>query len=164
MKHLQVPPAVVTRIVDALREEQSGPALKVKAERSRLEGRLTAIRTRMDKAYSDKLDGKIPEDFWERKMSDWRTEEQQVRMAIQGLDGAESRDHALDAQRIFELANKAFSLSVSQDSVEQAELLRMLVSNYSVSDVSATLIDTKPVNLIFERARTEKWSGRLDSN
>jgi len=31
----------------------------------------------MDKAYSDKLDGKIVEDFWQRLMTEWRMEEQQ---------------------------------------------------------------------------------------
>ena len=55
----------------------------------------------MDNAYTDKLDGKIPEDFWERKMSDWRMEEQQVKMAIEGLNSAETSDRALNAQRIF---------------------------------------------------------------
>jgi hypothetical protein len=40
-------------------------------------------------AYTDKLDGKVPEDFLERKMSDWRLEEQ-VKMAIEGLNSAES--------------------------------------------------------------------------
>ncbi len=52
---------------------------------SRLEARLNGIHKRMDAAYMDKLDGKIPEEFWERKMTDWRMEEQQVKMAIQGL-------------------------------------------------------------------------------
>jgi hypothetical protein len=28
----------------------------------------------MDTAYTDKLDGKIPEEFWERKMGEWRLE------------------------------------------------------------------------------------------
>jgi hypothetical protein len=36
----------------------------------------------MDKAYSDKLDGKIAEEFWQRLMTEWRMEEQQVKMAI----------------------------------------------------------------------------------
>jgi hypothetical protein len=61
---------------------------------------MTGIRNRMDMAYVDKLDGKIPEDFWERKMSEWRMEEQQVKMAIQGLGNAETGNRALDAQRI----------------------------------------------------------------
>jgi hypothetical protein len=84
----------------------------------------------MDAAYSDKLDGKIPEDFWERKMSEWRLEEQQVQMAISGLINAETSGRAFDAQRVFELANKAHSLYLSQNSVERAKLLRMLCSNF----------------------------------
>jgi site-specific DNA recombinase len=110
LKGLQVPSHIVSQIVATLREDRRQAAGKVSAEQSRLEARLTGIRTRMDKAYTDKLDGKIPEDFRERKMSDWRTEEQQVRMAIDGLANAESSDRALDAQRILELANKAYSL------------------------------------------------------
>ena len=63
-------------------------------------------------------------------------EEQQVKMAIQGLSSAETGDRALDAQRIFELANSAYLLYVSQNSVEKAKLLRMVVSNCSVDAVS----------------------------
>jgi hypothetical protein len=40
------------------------------AQREKLEGRLQGIRRRMDEAYSDKLDGKIPEDFWARKSAE----------------------------------------------------------------------------------------------
>jgi hypothetical protein len=92
---------------------------KVGAERTRLEARLTGIRSRMDAAYVDKLDGKIPEDFWERKMTEWRMEEQQAKMAVQGLTNAETGDRALDAQRILELGNKAYSLYISQNPVER---------------------------------------------
>lgn len=129
---LQVPEHVVSQIVTAIRKDQRQSAGKVSAERSRLDARLTAIHKRMDGAYADKLDGKIPEDFWERKMSDWPMEEQQVKMAIQGLSDAETTDRALDAQRIFELANKAHLLYVSRDSTEKAKLLRMLFSNCPV--------------------------------
>ena len=164
LKGLQVPQEVVTRIVDTLRADEKTAASRVKAERSRLEVRLASIRNRMDKAYSDKLDGKIPEDFWERKMTDWRMEEQQAKMAIEGLKNAESGDRAVNAERIFELANNAYSLYVSQDSTEKAKLLRMLFSNCSVSDVSVTPTYRKPFDVIFKRATLEEWSGRLDSN
>jgi site-specific DNA recombinase len=107
LKGLRVPEEIVSQIVTEIRKDQQQSASKVSAECSRLEARLTTIRKRMDGAYADKLDGKIPEDYWERKMSDWRMEEQQVKMAIQGLSDAETGDRAIDAQRIFELANKA---------------------------------------------------------
>ena len=164
LKSLQVPETVVSQIVTTLREDQKHSASKVNAERARLEARLTAIHNRMDGAYADKLDGKIPEDFWERKMNDWRMEEQQVKMAIEGLSNAETGDRALDAQRILELANKAYLLYFSQDSTEKAKLLRMLFSNCSVDAISVTPTYRKPFDMIVKRAKTEEWSGRLDSN
>src|SRR5206468_11168586 len=133
--------------------DQRESANKVSAERSRLDARLTNIRKRMDDAYTDKLDGKITEDFWERKSNDWRMEEQQVKMAIQGLDSAETGDRALDAERIFELANKAYLLYVSQDSVEKAKLLKMLFSNCSVDAVSVSPTYRKPFDIIAKRAQ-----------
>jgi len=39
-------------------------------ERSRLARQLAALHGHMDAAYTDKLDGKISEDFWQRKQAD----------------------------------------------------------------------------------------------
>jgi hypothetical protein len=91
-------------------------------------------------------------------------EEQQVKMAMQGLSNAETGDRALDAQRILELANKAYSLYVSQDSTEKAKLLRMLFLNCLVDAVSVTPTYRKPFDMIVKRAQFEEWSGREDSN
>ena len=164
MKNLQVPSEIVAQIVARVREDQRRAQGKVSNERTFLESRLTAIRNRMDKAYSEKLDGKIAEDFWQRLMADWQMEEQQVKMAIQGLSSAETGDRALDAQKIFELANSAYSLYVSQNSVEKAKLLRMVVSNFSVDAVSVCPTYRKPFDMIAKRAQFEEWSGREDSN
>ncbi len=106
----------------------------------------------------------ISQEFWQRKTNDWRLEEEQVKMALNALDSSQTGDRAIDAERIFELANKAYSLYVSQNSVEQAQLLRMFVSNFSVGDVSVKPAYRYPFNLIFQRAKMEEWSGRLDSN
>jgi site-specific DNA recombinase len=164
LKGLQVPPQIVAQIVDTLREDRKHEECKLSAERTRLDSRLTTIRNRMDAAYADKLDGKIPEDFWERKMSEWRAEEQQVKMVIDGLATAETGDRALDAQKVFELANKAYSLYFSRDSTERAKLLRMICSNFSVDAASVIPTYRYPFNLIFKRAELEEWSGREDSN
>ncbi len=58
----------------------------------------------------------------------------------------------------------AYSLYVSQDSVEKAKLLRMLFSNCSVDAVSVTPTYRKPFDMIVKRAHLEEWSGRRDSN
>jgi site-specific DNA recombinase len=97
-------------------------------------------------------------------MGEWRLEEQEVKLALDSLANADTGDRALDAQRVLELASKAHLLHVWQDSTGKAKLLRMLCSNFSVDGVSATPTYRYPFDLIFKRAKTEEWSGRLDSN
>src|ERR1035441_552644 len=89
---------------------------------------LSAVRRRMDQAYADKLDGKLPEDFWARKMSDWRTEEQNIEVALHAPSDSYA-DRVLSAKRILELANKAYFLYVTEKPAEQAKLLRKVLSN-----------------------------------
>jgi hypothetical protein len=70
---------------------------------------LSAVRRRIDQAYQDKLDGKIPEDFWERKKTEWTRDERSIEDALTRLE-APTKDRLLTAQRTLELANKAYSL------------------------------------------------------
>ena len=42
----------------------------------------------MDQAYTDKLDGTISLEFWQRKTAEWQMGEQQILMAVQGLEQA----------------------------------------------------------------------------
>ena len=118
----------------------------------------------MDQAYSDKLDGKIPEEFWQRKMSDWQAEEQHIEMAITGLNEQSGTDRLLDAKRILELANKAYFLYLTRKPAEQAELLRKVLLNCSIDAVSITPTYRKPFDIICERVKSEQWSGREDLN
>lgn len=111
LKGLQVPPEIVAQIVTSLREVQRQAKGKISAERSRLESRLTAIRHRMDAAYTDKLDVKIAEDFWERKRASGGRKSSRRRW-LYGTRRCQTGDRTLDAQRVFELANKAHSLYI----------------------------------------------------
>jgi site-specific DNA recombinase len=111
----------------------------------------------------DKLDGKITEDFWQRKTADWQLEEQQIMMAMQGLQQA-SPDQLLTAKKTLELANKAYFLYVTQNPAEQARLLKMVLSNCKTDGVSLFPSYRKPFDLIFERAKTKEWRARRDSN
>ena len=133
-------------------------------EREKLQRRLTAIRNRMDQAYLDKLDGRISEDFWKRKSEAWQQEEQQVLVALNGMQEATAPDRMLTIQRILELANKAHFLYVRQKPAEQAKLLKMVLSNCAVDRSSLYPAYRKPFELIFKAAKNENWLGGRDSN
>ncbi len=134
------------------------------AEEARLQKRLSAIRTRMDQAYLDKLDGKITSEFWERRNAEWLQEEQQVQLALAGLKQADEPAQLLSASRTLELANKAYSLYVRQIPAEQAKLLKLVLSNCKIDAISIAPTYRKPFDLIFERAKNEDWRARRDSN
>jgi hypothetical protein len=85
-------------------------------------------------------------------------------MALNGLSYVDASDRALSAQRILELANKAYLLYETRKPAEQAQLLKLILWNCSIDAVSLTPAYRKPFDMIFERAKTEDWSGREDLN
>ncbi len=164
LRDIYVPDSVVRDIERSLASDKASRQDRLLAEEARLQKRLSAIRTRMDQAYLDKLDGKITTEFWERKNTEWLREEQQVQFALAGLKQADEPARLLTASRTLELANKAYSLYVRQNPVEQAKLLKMVLSNCRIDAVNLTPTYRKPFNLIFERAKKEEWRARRDSN
>ncbi len=121
------------------------------------------MRNRLDQAYQDKLDGKITDEFWERKAAEWQSEEPQVIAAIREVEAAKP-ERMLDAMRILELANKAYFLYVKQPPQGKAKLLRMVLSNCTIDAASIYPTNRKPFDLIFQRTKNDKWCARRDSN
>jgi site-specific DNA recombinase len=107
--------------------------------------------------------GRISEGFWLRRMEEWQREEQQILMATQGLEEIEP-ERVLNSVRMLELANKAYSLYVRQNSMERARLLKMVLSNCHLDAASVYPTYRKPFDLICEAAQTGGWYARGDSN
>jgi site-specific DNA recombinase len=162
LKQIHIPDALVKRISATLEEDQIRMRNDSAKHRQQLQQQLSKVRERMDKAYSDKLDGAITEDFWKRKMNEWQVEEQRIEAVISGLGNGAKDDRVLDMQRILELANKAYFLYLTRKPAEQAELLKKVLLNSSIDGVSLTPTYRKPFDMIFERAKREEWSGRED--
>jgi site-specific DNA recombinase len=160
---IRIPDDVLVELKQSLLTDGRKAEDQKKSERQRLNQRLSQIRQRLDQAYLDKLDGKIDEGFWDRKSVEWRGEEQQVLSALEGLEQA-SEDRRLDAARILELANVAYSLYVSRKPAEQGQLLKMVLSNCAVDGASLYPTYRKPFDLIFQRAKMKKWRREWDSN
>jgi site-specific DNA recombinase len=163
LKDIHVPDDVLVCLESAFRADQERSQIWRKHERERLQKRLSSVRSRMDQAYLDKLDGKITEDFWQRKAAEWQQEEQQLLLALNGLKDI-SPDRVLTATRVLELANKAYFLYVRQNPAEQAKLLRMVLSNCAVDGANLYPTYRKPFDLIFQAAKNENWLGGRDSN
>ena len=115
------------------------------------------VRRRIEQAYLDKLDGKITEAFWAAKSSEWNQEEQQILIALDGLE-QQSPERLLDGVRILELANKAYFLYLKQPPAEKAKLLRIVLSNCKIDSASVDPTYRKPFDLIFQRVKKKNGS------
>jgi site-specific DNA recombinase len=162
LKNIHIPDEILVQLRHSLLHDKDRTETQKKAEQERLKQRLAQVRHRIEQAYLDKLDGKISEEFWNAKSASWIQEEQQILMALQGLEQA-SPDRILEGVRILELANQAYFLYLKQPPAERAKLLRTVLSNCSV-DASLYPTYRKPFDVIFERVKNEEWRARRDSN
>ncbi len=101
--------------------------------------------------------------FWAQKDAEWQEEAGGLERALAALRAA-SPDQLLTANRILELANRAYSLYVRQNAADQGKLLAMVLSNCATDGVSLYPAYRKPFDLIFKRTKTEEWRPRGDSN
>ncbi len=163
LKNIQVPDAILAQLQNSLLNDQGHAEEITKQQRERNAQRLSQVHRRMDQAYTDKVDGKISEEFWIRKSKEWESEESQIQASNQGLE-AITPQRFLDAARTLELANKAYSLYFKQDHSERAKLLKMVLSHCAIDTVSLYPTYTKPFDLIFEKVKTKEWCARGDSN
>ena len=163
LKNIHIPDGILQHLQDSVKQDSKQMQQETAAQRTRLEQRLSAVRRRMDQAYLDKLDGKISEEFWAEKNAEWQEEANGIVLALGALQTA-NPDRLLTVNRILELANKAYSLYLRQNSREQGKLLRIVLSNCATDGVNLCPSYRKPFDLIFERAKTEEWRARRDSN
>jgi len=149
LKCIYVPETIVRKIVDSLESDLGRIEMRRREQLAALQQRLSAIRTRMDQIYDDKLEGKIDENFWTRKQADYRGAR-----ACAGIAAFEHRqlslkDECADSGKSFELANKAHFLYLTRNSAERGQLLKSVLLNCATDGVSLSPTYRKPFDLIF---------------
>jgi hypothetical protein len=92
-----------------------------------LNERIKVLQSRIDKAYSDKLDGKITESFWVENNTKWQIEKDELSIKLQAHQKAD-RNYFENADLILELAKKAHYLFMKQKPEEKRRLINLIVS------------------------------------
>jgi site-specific DNA recombinase len=164
LRDIYVPETIARTIVDSLQSDSARVESERQIRLAATQQRLTALRGRIDQMYEDKLDGKIDDEFWTRKMNEWREQEHQLALALNALQNPARSDNVLTVKKILELANKAHFLYVTGNHAERGQLLKSILLNCDTDGVNLRPTYRKPFDLIFERAKNQEWSGREDLN
>ena len=123
-----------------------------------LNAQKTKLELRIHQAYVEKLDGKITEDFYVSLTEKWQEELEQIKIAITKHENADS-NYLAQGNHILELCNKAYDLYLRQTPMENAKLLRYLLSNCTLNDVTVCPTYRSPFNLMVKGASCIKWGG-----
>jgi len=70
LKGIYVPETIAQTIVDSLQSDSTRAEAERQKRIAATQQRIAALRARMDQMYEDKLDGKIDDEFWTRKMNE----------------------------------------------------------------------------------------------
>ena len=131
----------------------------------RLVSRRKALQGLQAQAYEDKLLGKIDEAFWSQRNASWQAELAEINGELQTIENAPSKADLLAAARKpVELLQVAPALYVTHDSAEKAKLLKTMVSNYTITDGSLSVVLRSPFDVLARGAKTGKWWARQESN
>ena len=110
LKDICVPQMIAQRIVNALQSDSAHAEAERQKRIAVTQQRIAVLRSRVDQLYEDKLDGKIGDEFWTRKMNEWREQERSLESELSGLEVQITAENVLTVKRVFELANKAHFL------------------------------------------------------
>jgi len=74
MKRVRIPTELAEAVAKVLRESQSDKETFVRATTMRLQQQQLTIRAKLDRAYDDRLSGRIPDDLWTSKSAELEEE------------------------------------------------------------------------------------------
>ena len=116
----------------------------------------------LDRAYEDKLIGKISEDLWHRKSAEWEDELIDIQIKLKAHDSA-NVNYYETGSAIIELANDAYDIYLQENRKEQRTLLNTLLSNCTF--YRGTLCPTyrKPFDILAKGLEFQSMRGRPHS-
>ena len=109
------------------------------------------VRAKLDRAYDDRLSGRISDELWNAKSAELEDELQRVRAEMARHEHA-SHDYEATGLQILELAQTAYSLYVTRNPHDQAKLVKTLLSNCTFDRGSLTPTYVKPFDLFVKGA------------
>ena len=113
----------------------------------RLQDEYSRLQNRIDRMYVDKLDGRVSDEFFDQKSTEWRQEQATVR---QNLEQHEQANHSYlqEGVAILELANRAAELFEKQSGSEKRRLLDFVLSNSTWGNGELRVKFRQPFDLI----------------
>lgn len=154
---VHIPEDVARMLLNEVRRNEEKRVEKLTTEKKRV------AHTR-SKAYVDKLNNVIDEERWKELGAEWAERIELIDKKTTQLQKAANSSGSKELNSAFELLKHARDLYQQQDPFEQADALRILVSNLRITDRKLESDYRTPFDLVALETKTGNWYPREDSN
>ena len=155
---LSLPAPVAAWLTDELARGYDDTTTQTEDERSRRQKRLTELTGLQARAYEDKLTGAITSEFWSARNTAWTEDFAMLRSRLHSLDDPPTREEflrvALDPIELLKTAQEEW---VTRRGEEKADLVKPLVSNYTVTDKTIVPSMRSPFDLLADGIKSGDW-------
>ena len=140
---------VLNWVITALKESHSDEKKFHSEQLQSLQGQYEKLKYRLDAMYEDKLDGVITQDFYDRKSSEWKREQDNIFRKFERHQGA-SRAYMDEGIKLLELAQHAVMLYEKQTDQEKRRIINFVCSNSIWKDGLLQANYRKPFDILVE--------------
>jgi site-specific DNA recombinase len=141
---------VLSWIITALKESHED-ARQYHAERLvALQSDCEILQRRLDAMYEDKLDGRIDQDFYDRKSAEWKNGQDEILRKIERHQSA-SRSYTDEGVKLLELAQRAVILYEKQTDQEKRRIINFVHSNSILKDGRVIPTYRQPFDILAEK-------------
>lgn len=122
-----------------------------------LRGQLKQLEERSARAYADKLDGKIDEEFWATQAKRWGDEKVRLQEELRRLEETTPPDALARARQVLELAKNIVPIYNSATVDEKRRILNLTCSNWRLVGKKLDYTIEKPFAELREGLLTGSW-------
>ena len=154
-----------TRIVEwirkAIKDSHKDEIVFHSASVGELNQRLELVEKRFEKIYDDKIDGKITEEFYQKKFKQYTKEKDEVNETLKKHSNANTKYYEL-AMNIYELSQRAKEIYLKAKLTEQKrQLIKLVFAKLVVEGSKLTFTYTKAFELLSEAVKFTNSSKML---
>ena len=163
LRSVQIPDEAYLRITDTLRKSHEEKVQSYHKEMAILEAEITKYQQRKERVYEDYLDGKISEEFYEKKFDEFDTSLKLKQEARQSLELSDN-DYYLSVSHLLKLAKDLPNLFEKAEIQDKRKLLKMVVSNLELDGDLLRWKYKKPFDTMAFCVENSTWLRQLGSN
>ena len=156
MKAVQADPEVLDYLTTSLHESHADEKAYHDQAVVALHQTYRKLQEKIDKAYTDKLDGVITAEFWEKQTAVWRKEQQESRDAVARHEGANQKYFELGLA-LLNTAGRAYDLYRVRSLPEKRQLAGFVVSNLAINGENVVPTYKEPFGLLAKGLSHPNW-------